>query len=711
MRRLLIVLAFLAPALALLFFRLRPDLDPGSPNPLFHFYMVTFTTFAAAVVSILLSSVLGEVARPRHVLAATAFVLMGVIFFTHGLATNGALINHFHPAVQWSAWLTLFTGSVIFLIAGLDGPGYEQRNLPIRPVTYSAAGLIMVYLAIAAFAPEWLAAINEQAAPLPANIIFFVTLALWLAAGLRFLLIWRASGRRVDGMLALVAIWLAAATISMHQFPVWKLSWWIYHVNLLAGFLLTSGVLAVEYEHTRRFRLLHYYVGASLVFTALLALVASHLFALQTAESLAAEIETVAASQIQNLTAEISRSLPADSDEAVARNMYTSRLLTLPLGTVTVYDPEGFVSYPPAEEIRLIDPDNLSLFERSLEGETVAMFLEPGDLPPGYTTTENVHLLEIVAPLPQVAEGRPAGVLQSIQEVPQLTQAVLRGRAVGLLIAAVTMGLLFVALLLVVYRADRIITARTEELAVANTNLRRSEQIREDMTDMIVHDLRSPLTAISASLDLMGRVSEPARHDGRNRFVDNARAASRRMEGLISDILAVSKIEAGELKPERLPVVLYDLLAERLNDFGPQATAESKEIDLAGPKELIVHLDPTLIGRVVDNLMSNAFKYTLEDSCIQVTEQASNGQVMVTVRDNGPGVPDTYKKHIFGKFAQVPKDADEQAIRKGTGLGLAFCRLVVEAHGGQIWVEDAPGGGSDFKFWLPIEQASKMERR
>src|SRR5512134_3851248 len=108
MRRFLIALAFVAPALVLLFFKLRPDLDFGSPHPLFHFYMVTFTTVAAAVVSILMSASLGEVARPRHLLAATAFVIMGVIFFSHGLPTRGALTNHSHPAVQWSAWLTLF---------------------------------------------------------------------------------------------------------------------------------------------------------------------------------------------------------------------------------------------------------------------------------------------------------------------------------------------------------------------------------------------------------------------------------------------------------------------------------------------------------------------------------------------------------------------------------------------------------------------------
>jgi signal transduction histidine kinase len=706
MRRFLIALAFVAPALFLLFFSIWDELDPSFVNPLFHFYIVTFTTFAAAVVSIFMSTVLGEVARPRHQLAAAAFAVMGIVFIAHGAPTRGALIAHSHPAVPWSAWLTLFSGAVMFVLSSLDGLGSRSFRLPVRSIIYGVTVFLVLYFAILLFTPGWLTAITDRGGERPAQIIFWVTLSLWLLASGRFLLIWRASGNRVDGMLALVAAWLAASTVSLHQFPLWNLSWWFYHVFLLAGFLLTTSILVAEYEQARRFRLLHYFLGISLIFTALLALLASHLFGLHAAQSLASEIETVAAGQIQNLTSDIAGSLPADADAATTRNVYTSRLVALPLGDITVYDTGGIISYPASSvELRLVDPDDKPAFDRSLAGETVAMFLEPGELPPGYTPTENVHLLEIMAPLPMAADGEPAGVVRSIQEVPQLTAAVLRARQVGLLIALVTMGILFVVLLLVVYRADRIITARTEELAAANFNLRRSEAIREDLTDMIVHDLRSPLTAIAASLDLLNRGGDPAKSNGGSRFIASARAASRRMEALISDILAVSKIEAGELQPEYQRVALYDLLAERLNEFEAQATAENKELHLDGPQELVTTLDPVLIGRVVDNLVSNAFKYTTNGSCIQISEYAEDGRVWVTVRDDGPGVPDDYKEHIFGKFAQVPQTRDERAIRKGTGLGLAFCRLVVEAHGGQIWVDDAPAGGSDFKFWLPIRHA------
>jgi signal transduction histidine kinase len=108
---------------------------------------------------------------------------------------------------------------------------------------------------------------------------------------------------------------------------------------------------------------------------------------------------------------------------------------------------------------------------------------------------------------------------------------------------------------------------------------------------------------------------------------------------------------------------------------------------------------------VVDNLIGNAFKYTEERSGrIRIDGCAENGWAWVHVIDNGEGVPDAYKDKIFAKFAQAP-DA-KRALRKGTGLGLAFCRLVVEAHGGEIAVQDAPDGGSDFVLWIPAQRPS-----
>jgi NtrC-family two-component system sensor histidine kinase KinB len=106
---------------------------------------------------------------------------------------------------------------------------------------------------------------------------------------------------------------------------------------------------------------------------------------------------------------------------------------------------------------------------------------------------------------------------------------------------------------------------------------------------------------------------------------------------------------------------------------------------------------------VVDNLVSNAFKYTDRGGHIKVMVEHAEDTLLVHVRDDGQGIPDDYHDRIFEKFVQVTDDSGAP-LRKGTGLGLAFCRLAVEAHGGRIWVVSVPGQGSTFSFTLPLEQ-------
>ena len=704
MKRWLIGLALIAPALLLIFFSIQPSADLVARLPLFHFYIVTFITFAAAVISILLSAALGPEAQPRHVLAAVAFAVIAIIFFTHGLATPGALLAGQHPLLSWSAWLTMFGGGAVFALAGLDTPAGRPEWLSVRRITIITAVCTAVYLSIGIFLPQWLSAIDAQVAPWHKLAIFAVTVGLWLFAAYRLWRTWRVTHNRVDGALAFVALWLAQATVSLHLYPVWNLSWWLYHFVLLVAFLMTVYILTSEYERARQFNLVPYYVAVSLIVTALLALLASNLFADYAYNTLVGEIESATAEQIDNLTGEIDATLAHDISLAEARSTYAARLSQLPIGNIRIYAANGAPVYPTDATAQpgWAKADQQD-FASTLQGHTLVEVFPPDNPPPGYTPAQSTYTLQTYSPLHVSSQSTslPIGVLVTLRDVPDLNAAILNARATGLLIAAATMGLLFVALLWVVRRADRIITARTNELAVAYTTLRQSESIRNDLTNMIVHDLRTPLTAITASLDLLTRFTGEGQAETRTQFVQKARAASRRMTGLIDDMLTVSKIEAGELEPQLDVTPLAELLADRVGAFTAQATAENKQLTFDCDPDLTVRLDRALIGRVLENLVSNAFKYTEEgEGAIRVSAHASDNRIYVSVRDNGEGVLDDYKQHIFGKFAQAPNAANRPA-RKGTGLGLAFCRLVVEAHGGQIKVDDAPGGGSDFIFWLP----------
>jgi len=580
----LIGLIVLLPYLVLIWYIVFPQTDVVVSLPLFHFYIVTFTTFSAAVIYILLSVALREIARPRHYLAAVAFVVMGAIFFTHGLATPGAVIGYVHPAIGWSAWLTLFSGSAIFALASLDDPDRLPFRLSVRRITQVIIAAVSLYFAVALFTPQLLNWINTNGDPWHRWLVFYASFGLWLFAAFRLGLVWWSNGSRVDGTLALVAYWLGCATISMHQFPVWQLSWWLYHFNLLVGFLVTVYVLLVEYEQAREFRLVRYYLATSLIMTALIALAASYFFAEFSQETLTA---------------------------------VTS------------------------------------------------------------------------------------------QAAPDLTMAILQARTAGLLIMAVSMGVLFGILLLVINRADGIITTRTTELAVAYENLRQAESMRDDLTNMIVHDLRSPLSTIYGSLGLARHINGEELSEANTHYIDQALRASERMTGLIDDILTVSKIEAGQFEPRIEFASVTQLLSDRLGAFADQAAEENKQLMLNCPTELNVPVDYNMIGRVVDNLVSNAIKYTDDGGQIQVSAWTNDEQLFVRVRDDGEGIPDDYKQRIFEKFAQAP-NAAENPNRTGTGLGLTFCERVVQLHHGRIWVEDAPGGGSDFIVRLPLHQDTPL---
>ncbi|MEK6574898.1 MAG: ATP-binding protein, partial [Chloroflexota bacterium] len=584
----------------------------------------------------------------------------------------------------------------------------------VRGIVYFAAGSVLLYSAVAAFAPGMLESISSQAAPWHALTIFSLTLLLWAFASIRLGLTWRATRDRVDGVLAFVAFWMIAATVSMHRFPVWSLSWWLYHVTLLTGFLITVVVLVQQYEQVRQFRLRRYYLAASLIITAMLALVASALFTQFSYNTMVAQVQSSSSSVASNLANSVATDL---SDIATAddlrnlanrsgvRAVFAVRVTGLPIRSILVYDDKGVAAYASEPEWIGVNVENRLAFEAALRGESVTNIRPPEDPPATYHPTSNVHVIETYSAIRPggKADSQPIGVLVTVEEAPELNQATLSARITGLVTAALTMSLLFIALLLVVGRADRIITSRTQELATAYTNLRQAEAMRDDLTSMIVHDLRNPLTAISASLELMTQLGGEAQAETKERMIRNAQSASHRMTGMIEDLLTVSKIEAGEFKLQRQPIKLRDLLASAINTFAPQAAADHKTITLDCPPDLIASLDPQLISRVVENLVGNALKYTDANGKIQVIAHAENGRIAVTVRDSGSGVPDEYKKRIFEKFVQLSDDGS-RPLRKGAGLGLAFCGSVVQQHGGEIKVEDAPGGGSDFVFRLPTNK-------
>lgn len=720
MKRLAVYLALVLPALSLALWSRAPGLDPLLAAPIFHFYIVTFATFAATVVSLFVFISAGETALPRHLLLAMAFAWMGGVFLMHGAHTPGALIGHFHPALTVSSWLTLFGGGVLFLVGAFAPNQPDARFLRVTALAVVTA--YALYLATVFLAPGVLGALmGLSLTPKVADIVFVITGAIWVVSGVRHFQIYRKTRNFVDALMAFEAGWFATATASMFRYELWRASWWLYHALLLAGFLIAILALWRAYEQVRAFHLTRYYGASSLIVTAALALLAADQYTNIVFNNLRDQIEADTASLSQHLANQLAADLPeatsvetlrAAKDGAVFDEVMGGALRDVgSLQALSLYDMTGLALYSnmrvgaTPNEIAP-PPDDMDAFQQTLLGTATFQLMEPGAVLPGYTPSDEVHLLETYVPFWPAGDprtGQPIGVLATVRESPELTRARVVSRGAGLALSGLSLGALFSVLLIIVRRADQLIMHRTRELERAYTDLRQAEGLRDDLTRMIVHDLRNPLTAITANLDLIGKtLHNPAYPDAPPRFLTGARAAGQRMTGMIDDLLDVSKFEAGELRPVLTPVYLPTLLNEKIEAFRPLAEKEGKTLRVRAATELpLVPADAGLVGRVVENLVSNAFKYTDSGGTIEVSVEPGGPVVFVRVTDDGQGIPLEYHARIFDKFVQVT-DSSGIPLRKGTGLGLAFCRLAVAAHGGQIRVESAPGQGSVFMFSLPL---------
>jgi signal transduction histidine kinase len=243
--------------------------------------------------------------------------------------------------------------------------------------------------------------------------------------------------------------------------------------------------------------------------------------------------------------------------------------------------------------------------------------------------------------------------------------------------------------------------------AVENADLvsaqRELEALRENLIHMIVHDLRSPVGTISNSLQLLGRLVKEMESDQAVQLVDIAGRATRRLLNLVDSLLDMSRLEGGHELTDLRPVSIKLLIKSAIDQVTLYAQRKRMHLSVQCPDELpFVLADGGMIERVLLNLLNNALKYTPADGEVIVQCGAKDDALYVRVRDNGPGISPEFRSRIFDKFAR----AQDREKTGGFGLGLAFCRLAVEAHGGLIWVESTPGEGSTFAFTLPLDRAS-----
>jgi signal transduction histidine kinase len=236
-----------------------------------------------------------------------------------------------------------------------------------------------------------------------------------------------------------------------------------------------------------------------------------------------------------------------------------------------------------------------------------------------------------------------------------------------------------------------------DELQDQYDRLRKLERMRDSLTHMIVHDLRSPAAAAQGYLEIFQDSGGSARNDRLAACIPKASACIKRLLNMVGTVLDVSRLESRQMELHPASADMGELVGSAVELAGsrPKDIRITRQLPESAPQVVV---DAEVIQRVVTNLVSNAVKFTPAGGEVTVRVQPAGEGVRLEVQDTGPGIAPEYHEKIFQKFGQVEERS--QGRLPSTGLGLTFCKLAVEAHGGRIGVESSPGEGST--FWVEL---------
>lgn len=225
----------------------------------------------------------------------------------------------------------------------------------------------------------------------------------------------------------------------------------------------------------------------------------------------------------------------------------------------------------------------------------------------------------------------------------------------------------------------------------------RVHQMRSDFMESISHDLRTPLTAIKGYVCLLRseKVTEPQE---RTKFLEQIELGADRLNGMVDELLELAKLESGTTELRLEPVLLQTAAMSAVASLLP--VLGRRRVDVQMYSSLRAYADAPALQRIFVNLLGNAAKFTPEESTITIAAEVHDGEVTISVSDNGAGIDDAQKEAIFERFRQ-----GSHMSAKGIGIGLSMVRDYVGLHGGHVWVEDVPGGGARFRFTLPTYES------
>ncbi|TXH21843.1 MAG: HAMP domain-containing protein [Elusimicrobia bacterium] len=259
------------------------------------------------------------------------------------------------------------------------------------------------------------------------------------------------------------------------------------------------------------------------------------------------------------------------------------------------------------------------------------------------------------------------------------------------------------------------ITSRDElgelagEFNTMAAKLQELDQLKQDFVSNVTHELRSPLTSLRGYVEFLLRGSAGPLNEEQKEYLIVVKNNALRLARFIDNLLDVAKIEAGKLELHREPVSIADLAKEMQIVFRPMGQEKKVAFSTDIPADLPpVLADPDKLSEVFTNLLSNAYKFTEESGRIELTATRENEFVHLVFNDTGTGIPPEALETVFNKFEQVKPTRGLARKTKGTGLGLSIVKGFVEAHGGRVWMESAPGRGTTAHVLWPVADPAAL---
>jgi PAS domain S-box-containing protein len=241
--------------------------------------------------------------------------------------------------------------------------------------------------------------------------------------------------------------------------------------------------------------------------------------------------------------------------------------------------------------------------------------------------------------------------------------------------------------------------ALLDQERAANDRLRQLDTMKDEFVALVSHELRTPLTSIVGYVELLLERESGEISDEQERYLQVIARNSHRLQRLVGDLLFIARYHAGKFEIERAPIDVGALGRDCVDAALPTAQAAGVELVCAAKEPIVMSGDQMRIAQLLDNLVSNALKFTPPGGRVELRASEEGGAIVIEVADTGTGIPKELQEHLFERFFRTP-EATRQAIQ-GTGLGLAISRAIVEAHGGEIGVESGEGVGTTFRVTFP----------